>query len=38
MKSHIRLDHTFLKFEAKLEGMVNLIDLNGEKPFLADFR
>ena len=40
MKSHRRLDHTFLKFETKLEGnlVVNLIDLNAVKPFLADFR
>ena len=34
MKSHIRPDHTFLKFETKLEGnlVVNLIDLNAGKP------
>ena len=40
MKSHIRLYHNFLKFETKLEEnvVVNLIDLNGGKPFLADFR
>ena len=40
MESHTRLDHTFLKFETKLEGnlVVNLIDLNAGKPFLADFR
>ena len=39
MKSHIRLDYTFLKFETKLEGNleVNLIDLNAGKRFLADF-
>ena len=30
LKSHRRLDHTFLKFETKLEGnlIVNFIDLN----------
>ena len=38
MKSHVRLDHTFLKFEIKLEGnlVVNLTDLNARKPFLAN--
>ena len=40
MKNHIKQDHTFLKFETKLEGnlVVNLIDLDVGELFLADFR
>ena len=40
LKSHIRLDHTFLKFETKLDGnlVVNLIDLNAAKTFYRRFQ